>query len=168
MHTRAITPSIGVTIGQQMRLFHAFVTTAPAVLDAPSTVTHYLATLSDVSGLAADPSALDTNRTSTPARLVLVDSTELDWQRARYREGHCRLPRFGHWAGLATRDPRDKKDFTQARFGRCRMWPDQARQIGNLGLKVCATPFGSRRCSQRTKPSTNASRPFPRRISRKT
>jgi hypothetical protein len=88
MHTRAITPSIGVMIGRQMRLFHAFVTAAPAVLDAPSTVTLYLTTLSDVSGLAADPSALDTNRTSTPARLVLVDSTELDWQRARYREGH--------------------------------------------------------------------------------
>jgi len=87
MHTRPITPSIRVTIGRQMRLFHAFVTTASA-MDAPSTVTLYLATLSDVSGLAAYPSALDTNRTSTPARLVLVDSTELDWQRARYREGH--------------------------------------------------------------------------------
>jgi hypothetical protein len=35
MHTRAITPTIGVTIGQQMRLFHAFVTTAPAVLMRP-------------------------------------------------------------------------------------------------------------------------------------
>ena len=88
MHTTAITPSIGVTIGRQMRLFHAFVTTAPAVLDAPSTVTLYLATLSDVSGLAAEPSALHGMRASTPARLVLVDSTELDWQRARYREGH--------------------------------------------------------------------------------
>ena len=49
MHTTVITPSIGVTIGRQMRLFHAFVTTAPAVLDAPSTVTLYLATLSDIS-----------------------------------------------------------------------------------------------------------------------
>ena len=89
MHTRAITPSIGVTIGQQMRLFHAFVTTAPAVLDAPSTVTLYLATLSGRFRPGSGSEVpLDTNRTSTPARLVLVDSTELDWQRARYREGH--------------------------------------------------------------------------------
>ena len=87
MHTTVITPSIGVTIGRQMRLFHAFVTTAPAVLDAPSTVTLYLATLSDVSGLAAEPMALHGMRATTSARLVLVDSTELDWQRARYREG---------------------------------------------------------------------------------
>lgn len=28
-----------VTIGRQTRLYHAFITTAPAVLDAPSTVT---------------------------------------------------------------------------------------------------------------------------------
>ena len=88
MRVTAITPSIAVTIGRQVRLFHAFVTTAPAVLDAPSTLTLYLATLSDVCGLAAEPSALSTARASTPARLVLVDSTELDWQRARYREGH--------------------------------------------------------------------------------
>ena len=88
MHTTAITPSIGVTIGRQMRLFHAFVTTAPTVLDAPSTVTLYLATLSDISGLAAEPTALHGMGANTPARLVLVDSTELDWQRARYREGH--------------------------------------------------------------------------------
>lgn len=47
MHATAITPSIGVTIGRQMRHFHAYVTTAPAVLDAPSTVTLYLATLSE-------------------------------------------------------------------------------------------------------------------------
>ena len=58
MHVTAITPSIAVTIGRQMRLFHAFVTTAPAVLDAPSTLTLYLATLSDVCGLAAEPNAL--------------------------------------------------------------------------------------------------------------
>ena len=37
MRVTAITPSIAVTIGRQVRLFHAFVTTAPAVLDAPST-----------------------------------------------------------------------------------------------------------------------------------
>jgi hypothetical protein len=34
MHTRAITPSIGVTIGQQMRLFHA--PTAQALAATPN------------------------------------------------------------------------------------------------------------------------------------
>ena len=40
---------------------------------------------SDVSGMAAEPIALD--RAEGAARLVLVDGTELAWQRARYREG---------------------------------------------------------------------------------
>ena len=82
----AITPSIGVTIGQQMRLYHAFVTTAPVVLDAPSTMTLYVASLADVCGLAADPISVNTSQANSRARLVLVDSTELAWQRARYRE----------------------------------------------------------------------------------
>jgi hypothetical protein len=87
MSATAITPSIGVTIGQQMRLYHAFVTTAPAAFDAPSTMTLYLSTLADVCGLAADPMAGDAARANRPARLVLVDATELAWQRATYREG---------------------------------------------------------------------------------
>ena len=86
MPATAITPSIGVTIGQQMRLYHAFVTTAPAVLDAPSTMTLYVASLADVCGLAADPISVNTSQANSRARLVLVDSTELAWQRARYRE----------------------------------------------------------------------------------
>ena len=86
MSATAITPSIGVTIGQQMRLYHAFVTTAPAVLDAPSTMTLYVASLADVCGLAADPIAVTTSQANSRARLVLVDATELAWQRASYRE----------------------------------------------------------------------------------
>ena len=86
MRTTAITPSIAVTIGQQTRLYHAFVTTAPAALDAPSTMTLYAATLEDVFGLAADPIALNTSQANTRARLVLVNATELVWQRASYRE----------------------------------------------------------------------------------
>ena len=34
-----ITPSIEVTIGRETRLYHAFITTAPARLDAPATLT---------------------------------------------------------------------------------------------------------------------------------
>ena len=55
MRDFAITPSIAVTIGRQTRLYHAFVTTAPAALDSPSTLTLYLSTLADVAGFAATP-----------------------------------------------------------------------------------------------------------------
>lgn len=85
------TPSIAVSIGPLTRVYHAFVTTAPASLDAPATVTLYAATVSDVVGMAADPDTLDNARASAPARLVLVDATELAWQRRRYREARHRL-----------------------------------------------------------------------------
>ena len=59
MRDFAITPSIAVTIGRQTRLYHAFVTTAPAELDSPATLTLYLSTLADVAGFAAAPVAHD-------------------------------------------------------------------------------------------------------------
>ncbi len=89
----ARTPNIAVTIGRQMRLYHAFVTTAPRTLDGPPTVTLYASTLADVSGLAAEPPAYDTVRATSEARLVLIDATELAWHRSRYRsESHVCLP----------------------------------------------------------------------------
>jgi hypothetical protein len=101
-HT-AITPRITVTIGRQTRLYFAFVTTAPAELDAPSTMTLYAATFSDVAGFAADPITLDELRARTPARLVLVDAMELAWQRARYRGNqHLMLPADPVLVGLNT------------------------------------------------------------------
>ena len=36
MHASRTTPSIEVTIGRETRLYHAFITTAPARLDAPA------------------------------------------------------------------------------------------------------------------------------------
>jgi hypothetical protein len=86
MDAPTLTPSITVAIGRQMRLFHAFVTTAPAGLDAPATLTLYSAALSDVAGMAANPITVDATHARTPARLVLVETTELAWQRARCRE----------------------------------------------------------------------------------
>ena len=80
------TPNIAVTIGQEMRLYHAFVTTAPPALDGPSTVTLYTSTLSDVCGFAAEPPTYDAARAGVDARLVLIDATELAWHRARYRD----------------------------------------------------------------------------------
>ena len=63
MRDFAITPSIAVTIGRQTRLYHAYVTTAPAALDSPSTLTLYLSTLADVAGFAANPVTHDAHDT---------------------------------------------------------------------------------------------------------
>ena len=86
MYARICTPSIEVTVGRETRLYHAFITTAPTTLDAPATVTLHTASLAEMSGMAADDVALDPARAKVSARLVLVDATELSWQRARYRE----------------------------------------------------------------------------------
>ena len=86
-----ITPSIQVTIGRQTRLYHAFVTTAPAALDAPSTLTLYVGPLNEVSGFAVETTALDVTRAATPSRLILIDTAELGWQRARCRARAHRL-----------------------------------------------------------------------------
>ena len=89
MNPTSITPSIGVTIGRHTRLYFAYITTAPAALDAPSTMTLYTAPLADVSGLALDEIAFDSCRARTKARLILVDATERSWQKRRCREhGH--------------------------------------------------------------------------------
>jgi hypothetical protein len=84
MHDLSITPSIEVTIGREMRLYHAYVTTAPVGLDAPATMTLYAATLADVAGFAADPITHDVLRADEDARLVLVDAADYEWQRSRY------------------------------------------------------------------------------------
>ena len=93
MYAPPITPSIEVTIGRETRLYHAFITTAPATVrragngHAPHrrrfrTCRAWLRTRSH-----------STRRANASARLVLVDGTELAWQRARYRErGHLCAP----------------------------------------------------------------------------
>lgn len=85
MSDRSLTPSITVTIGRHTRLYFAFVTTAPAELDSPATITLHASTFSDVTGFAADPITHDERVAQTAARLVLVDAMELAWQRAKYR-----------------------------------------------------------------------------------
>ena len=59
MYAPTITPTIEVTIGRETRLYHAFITTAPARFDAPATVTLHTGPLSDVSGMAANPISLN-------------------------------------------------------------------------------------------------------------
>jgi hypothetical protein len=103
MRQLSITPSITVTIGRHTRLYFAFVTTAPATLDSPATVTLHASTFADVVGLAADPVTHDEFRGRTPARLVLVDSMELAWQRAKYRGNqHLFVPADPVLVGLNT------------------------------------------------------------------
>jgi hypothetical protein len=91
MIDEAASASIVVTIGGRSRMYRAFVTSAPAGLDAPSTVTLYEAALSDVAVFAANEVVLDAGRAASCARLVLVDAAELPWQRARCREGRYLL-----------------------------------------------------------------------------
>jgi hypothetical protein len=86
MATMSIKPSIGVTIGRETRFYYAYITTAPAALDAPFTMTLSAASLADVSELAWNEIVFDTYRAKTPARLVLVDATKLACQRRRCRE----------------------------------------------------------------------------------
>ena len=89
MREYSTSPSIEVTIGGQLRIYHAFVTTAAPALDGPSTMTLHASTLSDVCGLAADPMVHDVATGRTPARLVLIESRELAWHKAQYRAEHC-------------------------------------------------------------------------------
>ena len=89
MRHLSITPSIAVTIGGQLRIYHAFVTTAGPELDGPSTLTLYASTFTDLSGFAAEPIVHDAARGRLPARLVLIETRELTWHRAKYRAEHC-------------------------------------------------------------------------------
>ena len=103
MIERSLTPNITVTIGHHTRIYFAFVTTAPAELDSPATVTLHAAPFADVAGFAAEPITLDNTRARTPARLVLVDAMELAWQRAQCRgHQHVLLPADPVLVGLNT------------------------------------------------------------------
>jgi hypothetical protein len=93
MRQESIPPSITVTIGRYTREYLAFVTTAPAQLDMPATVTLHAASFADVVGLAADPITHDEIRGRAPARLVLVDAAERKEQGISYRRHqHAFLP----------------------------------------------------------------------------
>jgi len=52
-------------------------------------MTLHASTLADVSGFAADPIVHDSTTSTTPARLVLIETRELAWHRARYRAERC-------------------------------------------------------------------------------
>ena len=82
------TPSaVDVTIGGETRVYQAFVTTAPAGLDRPTTVTLEEASFARVAYLTADPIPFDSTLGNKPARLVLIAEADLKVQKACYREG---------------------------------------------------------------------------------
>jgi len=84
MLDRSRTPSISVTIGRHECLYDAFITTAPAQLDLPATITLLADSLLELSCYAEDPFSLDTTRSRYAARLVLVDNLHSAWQCAKY------------------------------------------------------------------------------------
>jgi hypothetical protein len=89
MLNRSLTPSITVTIGRHTRLYFAFITTAPAELDSPATITLLADTLLELSCYAEDPFSLDTTRSRYASRLVLMDAFQRAWQCAKYEgNGH--------------------------------------------------------------------------------
>jgi hypothetical protein len=89
MRNGTITPSISVEIGGQLRVYQAFVTTAKPALDGPSTLTLYASDFADVAAFAATPIPFNREFGRKLARVVLVNSTELEWHRATYRSEHC-------------------------------------------------------------------------------
>jgi hypothetical protein len=103
MRALSITPSITVTIGRHTRIYFAYVTTAPAELDSPATVTLHVSTFSDVVGFAAEPITHNEFQGRSAGRLVLVDAMEFAWQRAKYRgHQHLLLPADPVLVGLNT------------------------------------------------------------------
>ena len=85
----APTPHIAVTIGGQLRVYYAYVTTARPELDGPATMTLYASTLTELAGFALDPIVHDRVRGQALARLILIDLRELTWHRATYRREQC-------------------------------------------------------------------------------
>lgn len=87
----ARTPSIVVTVGRGSRLFNLYLTTAPVILDAPSTVTLHAAPLESIAVLADVSLSMDAANARVASRLVLIDALELDWQRRMLKEHGYRL-----------------------------------------------------------------------------
>jgi hypothetical protein len=87
MYAPRFTPSIEVTIGRETRLYHAFITThrSRSTLRRQSRCTPRRSRR--VRQWPRIPITVTTAREASRRGLVLVDGTELDWQRAAYREG---------------------------------------------------------------------------------
>ena len=103
MWDRSLTPTLMVTFGRDTRLYFAFITTAPAGLDSPATITLRADTLLELSCYAQDPFSLDTTRSRYVSRLVLVDALQREWQCAKYEgNGHLLIAADPRLAGINT------------------------------------------------------------------
>ena len=78
---------VDIRVGEETRNFQAFITTAPIAFDRPCTLTLYESSFAEIASYTAEPIPFDRAFGCTEARLVLIDSTELDLQQAQYREG---------------------------------------------------------------------------------
>jgi hypothetical protein len=83
--------AVDITIGDETRVYHAFITTAPVTFDQPSTLTLEESSFTKVASFTAEPLPFGSSLGRAPARLVLVDRSDEALQRARYREGNYRL-----------------------------------------------------------------------------
>jgi hypothetical protein len=81
------TSVVNIRVGEETRNFQAFITTAPIAFDRPSTLTLYESSFAEIASYTAESIPFDRAFGCTEARLVLIDSTELDLQQAQYREG---------------------------------------------------------------------------------
>ena len=79
---------VDIRVGDETRNYEAFITTAPIAFDRPSTLTLYESSFAKIASYTAEPIPFDRAFGRTEARLVLIDSTELELQQAQYREGH--------------------------------------------------------------------------------
>ena len=108
-----ISPVVDVTIGGQTRVYHAFITTAPATLDGPSTLTLYESNFADVAGFAANPIPFDRALGRTARAAGAHWSTDLEWQRSALsrrpvpaRANRSDSRRTNELAALAVASPR--------------------------------------------------------------
>jgi hypothetical protein len=99
MHHRTTAATHHVTIGRHARIYLAYLTTAPADLDAPATVTLQASTFADVRGFAADHVTIHKHRAQMPARLILIDAMELGVATRQVPRSSARAPGRGSRAG---------------------------------------------------------------------
>jgi hypothetical protein len=88
-----------VTIGGQLRVNSAYVTSAGPDLEGPTTMMLYASTLTELSGFAPDPIAHDSVGGQALARLVLIDLREL----TRHRRQNVERVTSRRWWGSPSR-----------------------------------------------------------------
>ena len=163
MRQLSITPSITVTIGRHTRQYFAFVTTAPADLDSPATVTLHAATFADVVGLRRGPDharRAPRANTSTPgarrrdgARLAARQVPRASAPAAA-RGSRARRPQ--HAAALAVATPAGARRQPRSRHdSRLHSSASTARHDGELFRRSHHESSRSLRTTKATRPANS-------------